>query len=225
MLSIRSWNKWVCTTQPRLTVSSSTEADEIRLGQPVGLAPHAAAHACAEGPKPEVEDGCSRRGSRQPRRARVARQRCRPARCARRSCSTADAQRAALLPTSSHLAPALTTAAAAPAAISTRPDVTPAISQPSPAIRSSPNTTSRPSRPQHGQWHQAGQLDERPQRPHPTCGRVGPAVVGFLGGPPELLWRAAEPGRAGLRLGTTRAAESTATRPPLGDLSSWRCHS
>ena len=40
---IRSWNRWVCSTQPRLTRRAVAEGDQVGLGQPVGLAPDAAA--------------------------------------------------------------------------------------------------------------------------------------------------------------------------------------
>ena len=42
MLMIRSWNRWVCRTQPRLTLDAVAQPDQVGLGQPVGLAPHAA---------------------------------------------------------------------------------------------------------------------------------------------------------------------------------------
>ena len=35
MRMIRSWNRWVCTTQPRLTVEPVAEGDQVGLGQPV----------------------------------------------------------------------------------------------------------------------------------------------------------------------------------------------
>ena len=50
MLMIRSWNRCVCSTHPRLTVDRVAEPDQVGLGQPVGLAPHAAADPGARAP-------------------------------------------------------------------------------------------------------------------------------------------------------------------------------
>ena len=92
MLSMRSWNRCVCTTQPRFTVAPSPQLDQVGLGQPVGLAPDAAADPCAHGAQPEVEH---RRPRGRPARTTAPprpRRRCRRARCARRTSSTAGAR-------------------------------------------------------------------------------------------------------------------------------------
>ena len=49
MLMTRSWNRWVCSTQPRFTLDAVAERDQVGLGQPVGLAPHAPADLARRG--------------------------------------------------------------------------------------------------------------------------------------------------------------------------------
>ena len=65
---IRSWNRWVCTTQPRLTVAPFVEGDQVGLGQPVRLAPDAAADLGAERAQPQVHHRRAAGGAGEPRR-------------------------------------------------------------------------------------------------------------------------------------------------------------
>ena len=53
--STRSWNRWVWTTRPGVDRRAVAELDEVGLGQPVGVAPHAVADLGAEHPQPHVE--------------------------------------------------------------------------------------------------------------------------------------------------------------------------
>ena len=51
---MRSWNRWVCTTQPAVDGGAVFERHEVGLGKPVGLAPHPASDLRSQGPQPQI---------------------------------------------------------------------------------------------------------------------------------------------------------------------------
>ena len=200
------------------------ELDQVGLGQPVGLAPHAAARSRAPRERSQtLSAGVPVRRRARTTARRPSRRRCRPARCARRTSSTAGARRRAIRPTSSHFAAVVTAAATAPAtqhAPARRAAPAPSTPDAVDAAPRAPSSTPTPSAdraPSTGTSRQ--QLDRAAGHPQPQRRVEGAAVVGrpaasrrsCTGGLPEP--RRARP--CALRRG---AAESTATSACLGTL-------
>ena len=221
MLMIRSWNRWVCSTHPRLTRRAVAQRDQVGLGQPVAsrttrrgrsARPSARSHS--------VEHAACRSRPRRTTARRPSRRTCPPARCARRSelhsgCSAgrdpADQQP---LGRGRDARGDDAGARAAPARRAARRPAAPSRSQ----ARQQRRAARRRRAPtvQHHR-HEPAQLDQRRAatlQPRAAAAKVRLSSP-LAGGAAQLHRRAAQPGRA--RLGLL-AAPPTAppTRPRLG---------
>ena len=162
------------------------ERDQVGLGQPVGLAPDAAARSVRPSERSHrLSAGVPVGGPREPRARRPSRRTCRPARCARRTSSTAGARRPRSGPTSSHLAAVVSDARPRRRRSSTT----------GPASSSRAETATGPrhacERQQHADAERRPctitgtsrqQLDQRRGRPQPraaarTCGSSSPSAA------------------------------------------------
>ena len=223
MLSTRSWNRCVCTTHPWFTVTPSLQRRQVGLGQPVGLAPDAAADPCAPSERSQtLSTGVPGRGAGEPRRRDhldegvgelVAPDERAPQRVLRRP-QPADEQ---------PLAPRSATPAASsagdhqhqPASSAAAPPARPVGEQArAPATTPSAEQRRRPSR------GRAGSTSTRARATPQPRGRVVRAAVVAVAGDRGAAWS------AGCRATTCPpspcvrrgAADSTATRPRLGTL-------
>ena len=227
MLSTRSWNRWVCTTHPWLTVDPVLQVDQVRLRQPVGLAPHPA-------PDPRTQRRAARRSgpacrSRVGRTTarRPTRRRCRPARCATRTSSTAGGSPTRSRPTSIHFASVVTTAASGRGRDHDQPaqQSPPPTSRPAAASAVERHDDAEPDRDADHHRDQPAQLDQSSRDDAAAwAGRTCGCLSTVCRDPAQLGRRAAQPGRARLRLVSARRGGQHGDQPPLGHLAARSGH-